>query len=57
MDERDLAFGTDALEIHVAWRLFRDTLNGLEYLHKMFIVHRDLKPSNILVTRDLKVVR
>lgn len=28
----------------------KDTVAGLEYLHKSNIVHRDLKPSNILVS-------
>lgn len=35
-----------------AWRLFRDILRGLEYLHAHLIIHRDLKPSNILIDKD-----
>jgi len=35
-----------------AWRLFRDMMRGLEYLHKHLIIHRDLKPSNILIDKD-----
>ena len=43
---------TDPLEPRRVWRLFRDTIRGLEYLHKNLIVHRDLKPSNILIDKD-----
>uniref|UniRef100_A0A0N4U1M8 calcium/calmodulin-dependent protein kinase n=1 Tax=Dracunculus medinensis TaxID=318479 RepID=A0A0N4U1M8_DRAME len=34
----------------ITWRYFRDTLQGLEYLHFQKIVHRDLKPSNLLLS-------
>eukprot|EP01029_Cantina_marsupialis_P004529 TRINITY_DN1460_c0_g2_i1.p1 TRINITY_DN1460_c0_g2~~TRINITY_DN1460_c0_g2_i1.p1 ORF type:complete len:1149 (-),score=353.58 TRINITY_DN1460_c0_g2_i1:270-3716(-) len=31
------------------WRVFRDVLRGVRYLHFQDIVHRDIKPANILV--------
>lgn len=40
-----------------AWRIFRNILEGVNYLHKMNIVHRDLKPENIMYEWDvLKIV-
>ncbi|CAI4230624.1 unnamed protein product [Auanema sp. JU1783] len=38
------------LDEDTAWRYFRDTLRGLEYLHYQKIVHRDIKPSNLLLS-------
>ncbi|XP_065317131.1 uncharacterized protein LOC135925652 isoform X2 [Gordionus sp. m RMFG-2023] len=32
-----------------AWRYFRETVEGLVYLHEQGIVHRDLKPVNIFL--------
>uniref|UniRef100_A0A7E4W847 calcium/calmodulin-dependent protein kinase n=2 Tax=Panagrellus redivivus TaxID=6233 RepID=A0A7E4W847_PANRE len=38
------------LDEDTAWKYFRDTLKGLEYLHYQKIVHRDIKPSNLLLS-------
>jgi len=40
------------LEPQRVWRLFRDMLRGLEYLHQHLVIHRDLKPSNILIDSE-----
>ncbi|XP_037728108.1 calcium/calmodulin-dependent protein kinase kinase 2-like isoform X2 [Drosophila subpulchrella] len=33
-----------------AWRIFRESLLGLEYLHHQKIIHADIKPGNLLLT-------
>uniref|UniRef100_A0A915MU04 calcium/calmodulin-dependent protein kinase n=1 Tax=Meloidogyne javanica TaxID=6303 RepID=A0A915MU04_MELJA len=43
------------LNEQLAWKYFRDTLKGLEYLHYQKIVHRDLKPSNLLLSESNSV--
>ncbi|KAJ3316768.1 hypothetical protein HDU76_001560 [Blyttiomyces sp. JEL0837] len=37
------------LETEEAWRLFRQILEGLTYLHSVGVIHRDLKPSNLFI--------
>jgi len=32
--------------------LYRQILEGIEYLHAHSVCHRDIKPSNILMTKD-----
>jgi len=38
-----------------AWRIFRQTIEGLAYIHSKHIIHRDLKPANIFLDASLNV--
>lgn len=39
----------DGISPEEAWRLFRQILEGLAYIHKQDMIHRDLKPGNIFM--------
>jgi len=43
--------------VEEAWRLFRQLLEALAYIHRKGIIHRDLKPANIFLDSrgDVKV--
>lgn len=34
------------------WRLLREIVEGLSYIHQQGIIHRDLKPVNIFIDFD-----
>uniref|UniRef100_A0A4W3GZQ3 Protein kinase domain-containing protein n=1 Tax=Callorhinchus milii TaxID=7868 RepID=A0A4W3GZQ3_CALMI len=42
--DQDLSHDTSRL-----WRLFREILDGLAYIHEQGMIHRDLKPVNIFL--------
>jgi len=45
------------LDMDEVWRLFRQLLEGLAYIHSLGMIHRDLKPSNIFLDSngDIKI--
>ncbi|KAJ1966263.1 eukaryotic translation initiation factor 2-alpha kinase, partial [Dispira parvispora] len=45
------------LNMDESWRLFRQILEGLVYIHSQGVIHRDLKPSNVFLDAngDVKI--
>ncbi|KAK5662754.1 hypothetical protein OQA88_6161 [Cercophora sp. LCS_1] len=50
---RDLISRNIYKEMEEVWRLFRQILEGLVYIHGLNIVHRDLKPENIFISAGM----
>ncbi|XP_066244611.1 eIF-2-alpha kinase GCN2 isoform X4 [Saccopteryx leptura] len=48
-DTIDQGLHQDTLRL---WRLFREILDGLAYIHEKGMIHRDLKPVNIFLDSD-----
>lgn len=51
----DLLYQSGAFSERLAKKLFRYTVNGMNYMHAHSIAHRDLKLENLLLTTDLVV--
>ena len=49
---RDLIRGDLHSNVEECWRLFRQILEGLAYIHTNGVIHRDLKPENVFITLD-----
>jgi len=45
----------EPLSEETARSYFRDTLEGLDYLHYQYIIHRDIKPANLLLDANNNV--
>jgi serine/threonine protein kinase len=36
--------------------LFKQLIEGLEYLHSIGVVHRDIKPENLLIDKNYRLI-
>uniref|UniRef100_A0A0N4Z0S5 non-specific serine/threonine protein kinase n=1 Tax=Parastrongyloides trichosuri TaxID=131310 RepID=A0A0N4Z0S5_PARTI len=50
IDSGNLLINTEEI-----WRLFREMLSGLDYIHKKDMIHRDIKPLNIFIDAHNRV--
>uniref|UniRef100_A0A914Z083 non-specific serine/threonine protein kinase n=1 Tax=Panagrolaimus superbus TaxID=310955 RepID=A0A914Z083_9BILA len=39
----------------LAWKLFRQILNGLQYIHSQNTLHRDIKPGNLFLDSNMNI--
>ncbi len=55
---RDVSKDKARLDYSVIRRIVRDTLNGLEHLHKRGVIHRDITARNIMLSRtgEVKII-
>lgn len=42
-------------DIPNVWRILREILSGIQYIHHQGMIHRDIKPGNILVDGNNRV--
>ena len=40
------------VEHHETWRVFRQILEALSYIHGRGVIHRDIKPANIFLDAE-----
>lgn len=52
---RDVLDREELLKDSEKWRLFREILDALSYLHSKSLIHRDLKPANVFLNSDKRV--
>uniref|UniRef100_A0AC34GW86 Protein kinase domain-containing protein n=1 Tax=Panagrolaimus sp. ES5 TaxID=591445 RepID=A0AC34GW86_9BILA len=42
-------------DAELAWKLFRQILNGLQYIHGQNTLHRDIKPGNLFLDSNMNI--